>query len=200
MRFIEYSVESLLAESRKLASLVGAEYEPDAIAYLAKGGYLIGGTFSRFFDAPLIEMAATRSGDPAKRVVASVLQSLPKGIKRLMREIEAYARIKEKADPAVDSRSIEITGRYPVPKKAKRVLIVDDSVDTGASLLLAMGLIRQAFPNAEIRSTAINVFTASQKAVNVDWALYENVLLSTPASKDNREYEKFKALYAEALE
>ena len=188
MEFIEYSLESLRDESICLAEMVeGDGYRPDCVAYLARGGWVIGEAVAGHFGAPLIELSAHRSGDAAKERGASLLARLPKVAKKTLREWEIRRRLSTDSGEA-QRKSVRLTERYQVPSSAERVLLVDDSADTGASISAAMEQIERLFPGSDVRVAVINSFAPARDAVRLDWSLHIDCLLCTPMSKDSRDY------------
>ena len=198
MDFVELSIAELREKSNQLAQLVAADWRPDTRAYLAKGGYIIGLEMSRALEAELMEFSARRSGDDAKNAIAGFLLRCPKTLKRLLRGLEIRFRLRKGCE-INRQKDIYRTRRFPDPKKAEKILIVDDSADTGASLKSAMELAKRDFPSADIKIAVINTFDEARKQIRIDWYLYENCLLGTPASKDNPEYKTFLAIYQNEL-
>lgn len=196
MRFLEYSLESYRAESERLAQLVQkAGYQPDCVAYLARGAWQIGGVCSDWFGVPLVELSAHRSGDAAKEEAHSALAALPSWAKHLVRRLEVAWRL-SRGDNSQQEKSCRLTDRFPLPERAEHVLLVDDSADTGTSIKAAKNLLGELFPSAEVRVAVINSFEPARQTGLVDWNLHEDCLPSTPMSKDNRDYERACAEYA----
>ena len=188
MELLEFSLESFRDESLRLAGLVeDAGYEPDCVAYLAKGAWQIGEACADHFAVPIVELTAHRSGEAAKSVVKSVLQALPKPLRRVLREVELKKRLKS-ADGTVQRKSMTITSRFRLPESAGRVLLVDDAADTGLSLVSARELLVQTLPGCEVKTAVITSFAPARSIGVVDYSLHEDVLLCSPMSKDNRDY------------
>lgn len=199
MEFAEYSIASLRDESLKLARLVDeGGYSPDCVAYLARGAWIIGETMADYYGVPRIELTAHRSGEVEKRKTSALLRLLPRVLRRLLRECEVRRRLRTD-DGSSQRRTMHLTERHPVPEGVSRILLVDDSVDTGASILAALNEIRILIPDAEVRVAAINVFAPAKSLGIVDWMLMEGVLLGLPSSKDSVEYKTFCSAYEASL-
>lgn len=191
MEFIEYSLESLRDESIRLAEMVEkAGYRPDCVAYLARGGWVIGEAVASCFGVPVMELTAHRGGDAAKDRSASLLSRLPRLVRKGLREWEIRRRLKHD-DGVAQHKSIRITERYPLPKRAEKILLVDDSADTGSSIAAAVEALSRTFFGAEIRVAVLNAFPRAMEGRQIDWCLHEECLLCLPSSKDNREYHSF---------
>lgn len=197
MEFLEFSIERLRTESMQLAKLVEAsEYTPDCVVYLAKGGWLIGEAVAEYFNIPILELSAKRSGDAAKSSIAPILQKLPRSLKKFLREIEIN---KSKKSSGVQQRkNLRMTDRYPAPANPKHLLLVDDSADSGASIVAATSLLKTVYPEAEVKIGLINAFDEAYQVAQIDWVLHKNTMLSLPSSKDNKDYGRFLDLYAAA--
>lgn len=196
MEFIEYSLEGLRDESVRLAETVErGGYRPDCVAYLARGGWLIGEAVAEYFGAPLIELSAHRSGDVAKERGASLLSRLPRPVRKALREWEIKRRLSGDSGET-QRKSVRLTDRYDVPAGAQRILLVDDSADTGESLAEALEVLGDSFPSSEQRIAVINVFERAQRSVPIDWWLHKDTMMSLPSSKDNRRYREFSKMYS----
>lgn len=196
--FVELSSDELRADSRRLAELVESDgYCPDCVSYLARGGLIIGEEVASFFDAPLVELSSHRSGDKVKSRVTVILCRLPRWLKKALRKREMSRRFASDRGTAQET-SLEVTGRYEIPPKASRILLVDDSADTGSSIGAARSLLRKLFPYATVHVAVINAFHRAIEGGNVDWWIREDTLLCTPSSKDSKEYRDFIKKYYES--
>lgn len=195
MEFVEYSFESLRTDSLKLAQLVkGSGYRPDAIAYLARGGWLIGVEVANFFESPLIELSAHRGGEASKDVFAPLLSKLPASVRRKLRAFEIQHRLKNN-DTETQKKTLHVTRRYALPLKAEKLLLVDDSLDTGASVEAAKCELKQIYKNTEVKVAVLNSWASSTSLIDADWQLYRNHMLCLPSSKDNKLYGEFCERY-----
>ena len=197
MELLEFSLASFRDESLRLAKMVEETgYEPDCVAYLAKGAWQIGEACADYFEVPIIELTAHRSGESVKSGTRSILQALPRGLRRMLREAELRKRL-EGADGAAQKKTMRLTERFALPEGAKRVLLVDDAADTGSSLIAAKELLASLLPGCEVRTAVIASFGPARDAEAVDVSLHENVLLCSPMSKDNKDFEKALSAYEE---
>lgn len=77
-------------------------------------------------------------------------------------------------------------------KSVSKILIVDDSVDTGYSIKFVRKKLEETFVNVkDIRVAALNVWTKSFSVVNTDYYLWKDTIIVTPMSKDSKEYKIF---------
>ena len=196
MPFVELSIENLRNETISFAKEIEPQYTPDLVAYIAMGGYLIGREMAEYFDVPLIELRTCRSGEKQKQQATTLLTKLPKCCKHALRALEMKSR---SCMPRSEekNRSANITQRYDLPLSSKKILLVDDSVDSGTSAMSAIRVLGERYPNALIEIAAFNVFSASEQVVNVRFWMYRDYLISFPSSKDNLERPVFLEMYAQ---
>ena len=77
----------------------------------------------------------------------------------------------------------------------KNILIVDDSVDTGYSMLQVRNRINADMGQVNIKVAAINVWSKSYTVCKTDYSNYKDTIISTPMSKDSQEYPIFEDMY-----
>jgi len=90
---------------------------------------------------------------------------------------------------------MRLTDRFPLPSDTHRVLLVDDAADTGSSLSAAKGLLGTMLSSCEVKTAVITSFGPARAGAGVDFALYEDVLLCSPMSKDSKDYAAALAAY-----
>lgn len=176
MRVVELTMEQLRAEALRLAELVGRDYRPDCVVYIARAGLPVARPMGPAFGAPLVEARAPRPASRLKDLAAPALQHLPLEAKCLLRRVELGLR------PYAHRQAL-LAGEA-LPPGCRRVLVVDDSVDTGATLAAACQQVRLCFGGCGVRTAALNVWDKSARRVKTDYSLYRNTLLMTPLSRD----------------
>lgn len=83
-----------------------------------------------------------------------------------------------------------------VLKNKKNILVVDDSVDTGYSMISVVQKIRRDVgADIIIKTAAINCWSKSLSVIRTDFCIYEDTIIQTPMSKDSQEYSVFEFLY-----
>lgn len=80
-------------------------------------------------------------------------------------------------------------------KDFKNILIVDDSVDTGMSMIAVINKIKELNPNAVLKTAALNILANSEENVKIDFYIWKNIIMRTPMSKDSKEYKIFNNIY-----
>ncbi len=168
---------------RQLQSLCLRDGEPDLVVGIVRGGQYVAQRM--FACAPHLMVTMQRHATRYKSVGIGrwLLGHLPYRMLDFMRKAEALHREKHArrriCPVALDDDAIKAISA------AHRVLIVDDSVDTGTIMQSVYEAVRHCLAdNAHITTAAITVTTA-QPAINPDYALYRNhTLIRFPWSND----------------
>ena len=190
MKYIGLSLEELKAQSNDWAQVIELKYKPDLIIYVAKAGFLIAYEFSKRMKVPMIGIETVREkGSRIKDYAAPIVRKMPDFIRNLLITAELKSGIHKRNNKRnvrfLDNCSDE---QY---KSVQKILVVDDSVDTGASIVAVNQHIKRQFPNADIKTAGFNVWDSSKKLVVIDFILYKNTVIKTPMSKDSEEHLKF---------
>ena len=73
----------------------------------------------------------------------------------------------------------------------KKILIIDDAIDTGKTMFIVENSLRKLLPNTQIK-TAVISWTIENSIVKPDYYLFKNCLVRFPWSKDykHKDFEK----------
>lgn len=196
MKKVQLSMEEIINLSGLWAREISISYHPDCIVYVAKAGFLIGREFARWFEVPLIGISAARSGNSTKKRLSNIAKHFPEKIKDMARMLEMKVNIhKMNAD-----RNIFWIDDISTISWAKCVLLVDDSVDTGNTIIAVRNSIMHYLPDATIKVASLNVWSEAEKKVSVDFYKYTDTILKTPMSNDSRDHQTFLHEYEKAVE
>ncbi len=192
MKYLELSEKNVRDESLELAKKIEKEFTPEIVVFVARGSFYIGDEISKYFNVPLIEIKAVREKNKLKELVSPVLKLIPRKIKQILREMEINSNTHKK----VSKRNVEMEERYLKELlKYKKVLLVDDSIDTGNTIVEILNYLKKY--GLEIKTAGLNVFDMSKEIIKIDFYNYENTLLNGPWSKDSKYYRKFMEDYRE---
>lgn len=168
------------------------DVQPDLVVFVAKGAFQIGLILADFFSVPVLEATAERSGNRLKSLISPVLRWIPSGLKVWLRRREVESQVHFKHT----ERNVMIRVPEMMDTKAiKMILLVDDSVDTGHTVLAVRERLNECFPDAEVRIASLFLFSESKKVVQTDYWLYENVFFSAPWSNDSKYHQSFLEEY-----
>lgn len=198
MEHLELTRKVLEEQCNTWANSIKEVYQPDLIIYIARGGYLIGKRMKDVFQVPMIGVSTVRDGNGLKEKIGPIVAMLPNCIRNLLISIE----MKSNKHAKNTERKVRfLKGVEDVKdKNIQKILVAEDSVDTGNSLQQAVKTIRTVFPDAEIRVASLNVWDKSKSIAHVDYALYENTIIKSPMSKDSKEYKEFREIYRKEVD
>jgi hypoxanthine phosphoribosyltransferase len=175
-------------------TLVRANWHPDVFVGIRTGGYHVAEVMGRAFGSsrgvlPITCRRPSTRLKLASSYVRKVVSKLPRPIVDRLRLIEHGWLTRRASTPKrttyqFDAGEIaeldlwlEKTGRRP------SILVVDDSVDTGNTLIAVLDLIKQHAPDADVRSAVITVTTPAPLVIP-DYTLFRQKLCRFPWSLD----------------
>lgn len=186
MNYLELSEKSTREESKKLAQKIENSFTPEIVIFVAKGAYYIGDEIAKYFNVPLIEVKAERQKGKLKKIIAPLLKIIPSSIKKVLREFEVKSNTHNKNSErkvTFEEKDLKELLKY------KRVLLVDDSIDTGNTIKQIVDYLKKY--ELEIKVAGINIFSMSEEVVKIDYYNYRDTLLNGPWSNDSKYYKRF---------
>ncbi len=181
------------AACARLMRLVEADFAPTLLVGIRTGGLTVAEAMARAAapGLPIMPITCQRAGTAAKSRLPwlrALLGALPGPLVDVMRRLEHRLLIvrRTRKPPRQTVRQTEAAAIAAVLAKAQgaRVLIADDAVDSGVTLLTVLRILREQFPpDTEFRTAAITQ-THEQPAVRPDYVLYRGVLCRFPWSFD----------------
>ncbi len=186
MENIILNFEESIEKSKELAKLVEKSgFSPEIIIYLETGGILVGKVVSEYFNKKLIGIKVQRNLGSLKKNVGFLLKIMPKFLKTFLRQLEIKLGVHKK----MSNRKLT-----PINEKIEnqKILIVDDAVDTGNSVLTLINYLKneKEIEEKNIKIASLNI-SDSNPIVSVDFAIYKNKIVSFPWSHDSKDYKKF---------
>lgn len=181
------------AACASLLHQVLGRFRPTLLVGIRTGGLVVAETMQQAApDIPLMPLTCRRTATGWKarvKILPRVLAALPQPAVDRLRWLEhrvlSPRRRRSAGQQQTDRAEAEAIGRFlaqqPTPR---RVLIVDDAVDSGVTLATVQALLRQVCPpDTEFRSSAITL-TLSRPLAEPDFVLYRGVLCRFPWSFD----------------
>lgn len=198
MKCIELSKKDLEVQCKDWAEKIKKEYQPDLIVYVAKAGYLIARPMKNVFDVPLVGISATREGNSLKEIVGPLVSLLPNFVRNFLISME----LKSNTHDRNAERKIRFHQSFENihQDSIQKIIVVDDSVDTGHSMKQVVDAISNKMNHVQIKVAGLNVWDKSEDVIKTDFALYRNTVIKTPMSKDSKEYKDFMKIYNEETE
>ena len=165
----------------KLQALASS-YCPDLIVSIASGGDFVAQNI--FDNVTHISVECRRLSTDGKQnssLIRKITKLLPRCVNNVLRIVEAKMLAMRK--PVV--RDIALTdAQQSAVAEAERVLVVDDAVDSGATLLAVVNAIKKVDARKDVRAAVITVTTRNPLIVP-DFSIYNNqTLIRFPWSID----------------
>ena len=177
------------ADCRRWAKKIEKSFRPDLIVFIAKSGFLFAQPLAEQFGCPMVDITVSRPGNSGKDVIRKLVPKMPqKLLFALLRSKANYGYQEENSD-----REVYTGERFDQLdwKKYRNILIVDDSTDTGYSLLAAKEAVQKVAPDSDVRTASYCVIDISKKRVSVDYGRYRNTIVVSATSRYSREYDMF---------
>lgn len=183
MRVKTVGYNELKALCAELASKVVSDgFVPDTVLGIKSGGTKIAAEiFSHMPSGSKLEECTPLrdASEKKKHLLGKVLKYMPLKVLDCLRVIEARSLFSHKRRNAI--RAVDLPEGIGA---GERILVVDDAVDSGATLEAVMAELKQRFPAAKVKSAALTV-TSSRPCIMPDYFLFhDEVLLRFPWSMD----------------
>lgn len=169
-----------------MAEVVASGYEPDIVVAVARAGVFVAKAMNI---GDFYTVRCAREGAKAKKSrLGNVLRYLPAFVNVMLRKVEY--RLLQWRDKSVNyqPRVVEISPQLKtaLSKGGRKVLIVDDAVDSGRSLRSIVDELGKYGKGNEIRTAVITV-TRPETVCDPDYALFRNrTLIRFPWAADRR--------------
>lgn len=198
MEYIELSPESLKDKCKDLASLIEKDkFDYDLVVFVGRGALPIGMWFSEYSKVPLLEIKTVRKGNKLKKVLSPLLKVLPKKVLIDLRNKEAESKYHDRKNTREVSYNHK---KYEQYRDKRKILLIDDSIDSGNTIVACFNKLHELNKDADIRVAAIVYFDRS--IYKPKYYLYKDYLLCGPWSNDSKynslfekEYKRWKEEY-----
>ncbi|MDE5567941.1 MAG: phosphoribosyltransferase domain-containing protein [Muribaculaceae bacterium] len=183
---MDYKVKTLYPELFKQTCLdlrkkvESSGFHPEAIIAIPRAGLWI--QDAAWTDFPQIPVKLIRpSKGKFKKRVSWIIKRLPIWLRDGIRIWEARKLIKRKEHMATTGIVLPT-----LSENIRKILIIDDAVDSGATLKAIVEKFKAEYPNTDIRSAVITQ-THPQAIYKPDYCIFDNsTLIRTPWSIDMR--------------
>lgn len=180
MKVITLNNILFIEHCKKLETIIRASFTPDLVVGIASGGVNVAQNI--FSEIPHAQILLQRPSTDSKKKVSifiNLLKYLPLSLRNFLRIVEAKALSLNKSEKLKDV-NIDIDNL----EKFKRILLVDDAVDSGITLKSVLTSLSKISSDSEIQTAVITVTTPSP-SIQPTYALYNNkTLIRFPWSKD----------------
>lgn len=180
--------QQFIGDCQQLAQSIVPSYSPDLVVGVCTGGAIVAKQLlaSGVLSASYAELTAQRPSTHYKKKIRLdlLLSWLPRWLCNLLRIMEVKRNVMAFNPLRVTPRHVVLTNEdQELICAAKRLLVVDDAVDSGATLRAVCEFLKCLNPKAELQ-TAVLTVTFPKPLQEPDFSLYRNVLLRFPWSAD----------------
>ena len=176
-------------DCRLWAYEINKSYSSDLIVFIAKSGFLFAKPMAEYFGCPMVDIKVSRPGNDGKDLIRRIIPRLPKWLLAALLKSKVNYGYQEKNK----ERDIVLSESFNNVcwERYHKVLIVDDSTDTGWSLIAAKKEIAKKAMDCDIRTASYCVLDYSKSRVSVDFYRYENTIVVTATSRYSNQYKDF---------
>lgn len=190
MRVITLLDETFSCSCKTLGDIVENDFNPDVIIGVLTGGGYVGREVTKTWPKAVYTEIRVQRKDTIKKekgIRHRVLQILPYFMLNWLRMAEMlYEDLKAKKSNPKREGKIELSMEIDalLREKEQNLLLVDDAIDTGATLKLIKDTLSNRYPLAKIKIAVITV-TSNQPLIDADYYLYhDRTLVRFPWSND----------------
>ena len=193
MKVITLNKKELIIESKLLADrILKSSWNPDLIIGIKTGGIYVAEplyeVMKHYYPSKYAIVSLSRASTEKKKKIKidKLLKKLPYPLLDLMRKFEVYLFEISKPKTYSPNLNKELNINKELEKDlslSKTVLLVDDAIDTGNTILTIKNKLLSINPNLKIK-TAVLTTTHKTSFIEADYSLYNRVLLRCPWAAD----------------
>lgn len=176
-------------------TVVASGFAPDAVVAVASGGVRCAELIAPQIGVPVHRCTLRRAGTAQKERMGAqkLLSRMPYMLTDAMRRVEdATTAARSRAEPHVrgptEALRTDVRTIAEVARRSgyARILVIDDAIDSGATLAQVMTALHEALPVRTVFRTAVITQTRANALIDADYALYQRTLCRFPWSFDFR--------------
>lgn len=176
MQVITYTPQLLQAAAECLSTQIQRSgVHPSYLVAIQHGGAVLGQMMKESFpEAEYHEIKLTRSFGINKSLLRPIIKALPMKVRDWLRMLEiTLMDLDRKSNQPERYGSVKLSIS---PKEDDIILLIDDAIDTGATIVKARDAILQQYPDVKILVAVITV-TTEHPLCDADYYLYHNQTL-----------------------
>ncbi len=166
------------------------DFQPDLVIGVLNGAQFLIEQFKKsekFASSSFVEVKLQRESEKIKKnkLVSKILKILPYSILNKLRIVESQkVKRKTKKIDFLDLNSKKVILDNLPNIDVKKILIIDDALDSGKTMYLIKKKLSEKYPNLTEIKSAVIAWTINQSIVKPDYYVYKNTLVRYPWSKD----------------
>jgi hypoxanthine phosphoribosyltransferase len=173
-----------------LAEMIStSDFRPEHILYIERAGLYCAHTISKHLQISASGIQAQRSANQLKEKCRHVLRWMPRPVSHSLRKLEIASGLHNR------NNERQISFRQQEPPRDRNILILDDALDTGYSMLaVQQHLVQLGHEPSRIR-TAVLTVTSQQAVMEPDYFLFQQTIVTFPWSYDSACYDNARNQY-----
>jgi uncharacterized protein len=173
-----------------LAEMIcSSDFKPEHILYIERAGLYCAHTISRRLQISASGIQAQRSANHLKENCRLVLRWMPRPVSHTLRKMEIASGLHNKN---MDRR---ISFKQEEPPRDRNILILDDALDTGYSMLaVQQHLVQQGYELTRIK-TAVLTVTGQRAVMEPDYFVFRQTIVTFPWSYDSANFDQARNQY-----
>lgn len=188
MKVITLNNKAFIKSFSELVSTI--KVRPDLVVGILNGGGYMLYEAKREFKSDTIDFKSVKlqRGNWIKNIsfVKTILELLPYKVTNKLRIIESR-RARKSIDSlnlnGITNQDFSFFSNEEIKSTHTNILILDDAIDTGKTMLTVKNKLSNLFPDSQIKVAVIS-WTIEKSIIKPDYFIFKNVLVRFPWSKD----------------
>lgn len=187
LRVLQRTMKEVREDCKLWASEIAQTFRPDIVIFIAKSGFLFAQPIAEFFGCPMADVTVKRPGDKVRDHVKKIFRFVPKFIWSIYVRISPLFNDKHTERIFIPGTKLQALNLADY----RNILLVDDSADTGSSIVKAVQELRALAPESVIKTCCYCVIYLSDKRVSIDYFRYKDTVIFSGPSRYSPEYGDF---------
>lgn len=192
MKVVDLSYSGLEDVCKGIAEdiMMDSKFEFDIAIGIASGGIPVANLLTKYLNnIPVAHVRASRTTTSMKSasMIKELILRLPRPVLNLLRVIEHFVQVRNPTgvdrNVSVDADTLKLISSQSV----RNILIIDDAVDSGRSLVQVVNFIRKHNLNCHIATCAVVVTSLRRTSHKPDYFKYSDVLIRFPWAADAKQ-------------
>ena len=175
------------------AKEIAETYIPDLIIFIAKSGFLFAKPMADYYGCELLDIMVSRPSNTRADVIKKIIPKLPRIV---LAKYLAFKVGRKKYDKnSIRYLNIPDKLKKCETKNYQKILVVDDSVDTGWSLKVVIDYLDSKGLEGKYKIASYCVLSRAFQRTKVDFYRYLDAIIITGTSRYSGEYSNFLNSY-----
>ena len=184
--------EEIRQDCMEWAKEISKDYDPDLVIFVAKSGFLFAEPLTKYFNCSMVDVFASRIDNGKKDIIKKIIPLMPSFLLAFLLKKKVTQKDYSKKNERV-IKSTERLDRINL-NMYSRILLVDDSVDTGWSMIQVIDFLKKRGVS-KLKIASYCVLGESRNRIKIDYCRYFDTIVITATSRYSKEYRTFLNSY-----